>query len=57
VTPWLQTASGARYDLVTPEPSTIVLQDVAHALAHLGRFTGHARTLYTIAQHSVLGAR
>lgn len=52
----MQTRSGQKYDLLNPDSSTIVLDDVAHALAHIGRFTGHARALYSVAQHSVLGA-
>jgi len=55
--PRLQTRSGQAYDLLNPDPSTIILDDVAHALAHLARYTGHASGLYTVAQHSVLGAR
>lgn len=57
MTPWLQTRSGARYDLLNPDPASIVLADAAHAIAHLGRFTGHARELYTVAQHCVTGTR
>jgi hypothetical protein len=56
VNPWIQTASGQAYDLLAPDPSTIVLGDVATALSNLIRFTGHAGP-YTVAQHSVVGAR
>lgn len=57
MTKWLQTYGGSAYDLDRdPDPCSIVLGDIAFALAHLNRFTGHAGT-YSVAQHSVLAAR
>lgn len=53
---WIQTYTGKRFDLLRPEPSMVDLRDVAHALAHLCRFTGHTRHHYSVAQHSWLVA-
>jgi len=57
MTPWLQTRSGVRYDLLNPDPASIVLADAAHAISCLARFTGHAREPYSVAQHCVIGTR
>lgn len=45
--------SGRSFDLVDVETHDYQIEDIAHALSHLCRFTGHTRTLYTVAQHSV----
>jgi hypothetical protein len=50
------TQSGKAVDLIAPDPSTIDPGDIAHALAHLCRFTGHTRTHYSVAQHSAMVA-
>lgn len=47
------TRSGIRYSLVYPDPNTISLLDVAHALSRLCRFTGHTPRHYSVAEHSV----
>ncbi len=57
MTHWNQTFTGLRYDLECPDPTSITIQDVAHALSQINRFTGHSRFPYSVAQHSVLGAR
>lgn len=50
---WIQTSSGAAIDLLSPDPTSITIEDVACSLAHLNRYTGHMRQ-YSVAQHSVL---
>lgn len=54
--PWIQTASGRAFSLTAPRPEDILIEDIAHALSHLCRFTGHTAQLYTVAQHSVLAS-
>jgi 5'-deoxynucleotidase YfbR-like HD superfamily hydrolase len=51
---WVQTASGAAVDLLSPNPATIHPSDIVTALTRLVRFNGHTIVPYTVAQHSVL---
>lgn len=52
--PWILTANGNELDLVYPKPSAMPIQDIAHALSQINRFTGHARRPYSVAEHSLL---
>jgi len=53
---WIHTFTGRRYDLRNPNPEVLTVQDVAHALSLINRYTGHTRVPYNVAQHSVLAA-
>jgi 5'-deoxynucleotidase YfbR-like HD superfamily hydrolase len=54
---YILTHSGRKFDFSNPQPHMVVLDDVAHALAHLNRYTGHAAYGYSVAQHSVAVSR
>jgi 5'-deoxynucleotidase YfbR-like HD superfamily hydrolase len=50
---WIQTYSGVKFYIYKPTPADVVMEDVARALSHLCRFTGHLKRFYSVAQHCV----
>lgn len=54
---WIQTYSGRRFWPLDPRTEDVCLDDIAHALSNLCRFTGHVKTFYSVAQHCVLASR
>lgn len=51
---WIQTYTGKRFDPLAPDPSSIDIEDIAHALSNICRFTGHVAEFFSVAQHSVI---
>lgn len=49
--------SGARVDLINPRVEDIAIEDIAHHLAHLCRFTGAVSHFYSVAEHAVVLSR
>lgn len=52
--PWIQTFTGKQFSYFEANASMIEIKDIARALSHICRFTGHCKTFYSVAQHSVL---
>lgn len=48
----IRTYTGAWINPLEPTPETILIEDIAHALANQCRFTGHVQKYYSVAQHS-----
>lgn len=49
---WMQTCNRHEFDFTNPQPDSVHIADVAHALAHINRFAGHVGA-YSVAEHSV----
>jgi 5'-nucleotidase len=50
---WIQTASGIKFHPLDIQPEDIDIDDIAHALSLVNRFTGHTTRAYSVAEHSV----
>lgn len=53
----ITTWSGKWFDILKPEDYEYDIEEIAHALSNLCRYTGHSNTFYSVAEHSVLVSR
>lgn len=49
----IETFSGRFVDVSNPSADSIVLEDIAHALANICRYGGHCKRFYSVAEHAV----
>lgn len=52
----IRTFSGQYVNLLSPDPDTILIEDIAHALAGENRWGNHLPEPYSVAQHLILCA-
>lgn len=50
---YMTTASGLHFYHFTPDPDTVIVEDIAHALSMICRYTGHTKFHYSVGQHSI----
>lgn len=53
---WIETFSGRRFDVLDPQPEQFTIEDIAHSLSLLCRWTGQCKHFYSVGQHSYLGS-
>lgn len=53
----METFTGRYVNVIDPDPADIVIEDVAHHLANICRYTGACRRNYSVGEHAVLVAR
>jgi|SRR5579859_3427471 len=51
--PFIETFTGKHFAPLNPNIADICIDDIAHALSHQCRFSGHTRVHYSVAEHSV----
>ena len=50
----IRTISGQYVNVFEPNPDTLLIEDIAHALSNQPRFGGHLPKFYSVAQHCIL---
>lgn len=53
-TAYIATFSGKMFTPLAPKEEDIEIEDIAHALSNICRYTGHVKEFYSVAQHCVL---
>jgi uncharacterized protein len=53
---YIETYTGGRVYFLDPQPEMFNIFDIAHALSNNCRWTGHCRTFFSVAEHSVFAS-
>jgi hypothetical protein len=54
VGPTIRLQSGASFDFLDPTSSTFTIEDIAHGLSNICRYSGQCRSFYSVAEHSIV---
>lgn len=54
VGPSIMLQSGAWFDFAAPHSSPFTIEDIAHGLSHICRYSGQCNGFYSVAEHSLL---
>jgi uncharacterized protein len=54
---YIQVNSGRYFYVLDPRPEDITVEDIAHSLSNLCRFTGHGDRFYSVGEHSIYCAK
>lgn len=54
---YIKVNSGRNFYVLDPRPEDITVEDIAHSLSNLARFTGHADRFYCVGEHSIQCAK
>src|ERR1700731_1917489 len=54
VGPTIMLQSGAWFDFCAPASSDFTIEDIAHGLANICRYSGQCSNFYSVAEHSIL---
>lgn len=57
MSPQITTYSGKSFDITHPDPASICIEDIAHALSLICRGNGHVTTFYSVGQHCLQCAK
>lgn len=49
----IRTFTGIMFNVFNPKPEDVCIEDIAHALSQLCRFSGHTVKFYSVAEHSL----
>ena len=50
--PYIRTFTGLKFRHINPLPEDVCIEDIAHHLANICRFSGACRSFYSVAEHS-----
>lgn len=53
---YIETFTGKQFDIIEATPQMVCIEDLAHSLSGMNRFTSHCRYPYPVSQHSRLGS-
>lgn len=51
--PHIRTFTDKRFYFLSFKPEDICIEDIAHALSNICRYTGHCKQFYSVAEHSI----